>query len=47
MQTEGKVPDVNIKLMAICISDKIGILKDDFTLVNDILADENIVKKSL
>ena len=44
MQTEGKVPDVNIKLMAICISDKIGILKDDFTLVNDILADENIVK---
>lgn len=44
MQTEGKVPDVNIKLMAICVSDKIGILKDDFALVNDILADENIVK---
>ena len=44
MQTEGRVPDVGIKLMAVCTGEKIGLIKEDFSLLDDITADENIVK---
>lgn len=44
MQTEGRVPDVGIKLMAVCTGGKIGLIKEDFSLLDDITADENIVK---
>lgn len=44
MQTEGRVPDVGIKLMAVCTGGKIGLIKEDFSLFDDITADENIVK---
>lgn len=44
MQTEGRVPDIGIKLMAVCTGEKIGLIKEDFSLLDDITADENIVK---
>lgn len=44
MQTEGRVPDIGIKLMAVCTGEKIGLIKEDFSLLNDITANENIVK---
>lgn len=44
VQTKGKAPSVAISMMAICAGGEIAILKDNFSLLDDILADENIVK---
>lgn len=44
VQTKGKAPSVAISMMAVCAGGEIAILKDNFSLLDDILADENIVK---
>lgn len=44
VQTKGKAPSVTISMMAVCAGGEIAILKDNFSLLDDILADENIVK---
>lgn len=44
VQTKGKAPSVAISMMAVCAGGEIAILKDNFSLLDDILVDENIVK---
>ena len=44
VQTEGKVPRVGIKLMAASVGGKIGLIKEDFSLLDDVMAAEDIAK---
>lgn len=44
VQTEGKVPNVFVKFIVMEVDGKIGLLKENFAVLNDILANENIVK---
>ena len=44
VQTEGKVPHVSIKLMAASVGGKIGLIKEDFSLLDDVMAAEDIAK---
>ena len=44
VQTEGKVPRVGIKLMVASVGGKIGLIKEDFSLLDDVMAAEDIAK---
>ncbi|MDM8144073.1 DNA polymerase I [Megamonas hypermegale] len=44
VQTEGKVPHVSIKLMAASVGGRIGLIKEDFSLLDDVMAAEDIAK---
>ena len=44
VQTEGKVPHVSIKLMAVNVGGRIGLIKEDFSLLDDVMAAEDIAK---
>lgn len=44
VQTEGKVPHVSIKLMAVNVGGKISLIKEDFSLLDDVMAAEDIAK---
>ncbi len=42
--TEGKVPDVKLKAIAVCSGEILGILKEDFACLEDILSDDSVAK---
>lgn len=44
VQTEGKVPYVGIKLIVASVGGKIGLIKEDFSLLDDVMAAEDIAK---
>lgn len=44
MATEGKAPEVKIEAMYIASGNKIGIIREDFSLIDDLLSDESIAK---
>ena len=42
--TSGKAPDVSIEAMYIASGAQLGVIREDFTLIDDLLVDENITK---